>query len=197
MKKTFKIALLILVAGLLAAYFLAPFGKSGIDDKKSVEYSMQINVSRDSAWKYLSNSNSAREWSVFVHHISTLNATEVPDGKPGSKRRCFCREDETGRRWDEQILSVQQDSFRTISIENMVKFPMTANHLETQQIYKSISENKCEITLRLYYIGNNFSFWDGLKTRAAAYTIQSIFRRNLENMKEILEGRKRKYEWKE
>jgi hypothetical protein len=174
-------------------FFTAPFRKSKLDGKMSVEYTTAIEVPVSKAFSYLGHSNSAADWSVFVHHITTLNTREFADGTIGCKRRCFCNADESGRKWDETILYVRKDSLRTISIEKLVDFPMEATNLQTQQVYRRITDSTCELTLRLYYVNNEFGWWDGLKTRAGSFTIESVFRKNLENIKEVLEGRTRKH----
>src|SRR6187455_1770069 len=77
----------------------SPYGRSEGFEYRLVKYTVNINTSSDSVFRFLGNSNNARRWSVFVHHISTLNADSLPDGRPGSRRRCYCKEDETGMTW--------------------------------------------------------------------------------------------------
>lgn len=154
---------------------------------KPMTYSITINAPRELVFKFLGNSTNASRWSVFVNHISTLNPSEVPDGKVGSRRRCFVNADEKGTQWDELITEVVPNEKRQLSIYNLVDFPMVANNLYTQQIYESINENQCRLTFSVFYKKTEPTVFEHLKTYLAAYKICSIFERNMLNIKRIIE----------
>jgi len=124
---------------------------------------------------------------VYVDHISTLNSIRTPDGTPGSIRRCFCNKNEKGQRWDELITLVEPNKRRQLTTFNLIDFPMQANGLASEQRYRKISENRCEITFTLFFANHDPGFWDEFKTYFGAYQVQSIFQQNLKNIKRILE----------
>jgi DNA-binding transcriptional ArsR family regulator len=154
---------------------------------KPMTYSVTINAPRELVFQFLGNSANASRWSVFVNHISTLNPSEVPDGKVGSRRRCFVNADEKGTQWDELITEVVPNEKRELSIYNLVDFPMVANNLYTEQIYESINENQCRLTFSVFYKNTEPTVFEHLKTYLAAYKICSIFERNMLNIKRIIE----------
>ena len=71
-------------------------------------------------WRYVSDSSSARDWSIYFHHITPLPG--VRDGQVGSNRRCFRRADETGIWWDELTLEIDPPHYRRILSYNLHGF---------------------------------------------------------------------------
>lgn len=189
-KKTLKwvigtVLVLLTVCWLLILY--SPYGKKEGFSPKLIKHSIEIDAPKDTVYKFLSNSGSAARWSVFVNHISTLNADSFADGAVGCRRRCYCNADEQGRQWDELITEVIPGSKRQLVIYNLKDFPMTATNLTTEQRYESISATKTRLTFIVFFKGNNPSFLESLKTYIGAYSIQDIFERNMANIKEIIE----------
>jgi len=171
---------------LLTIYF-SPYGKQKGFSYKLMKESVVVNVSVDSAFRFLGNSDNAKRWSVYVDHISTLNSAEARDGTPGSVRRCFCNKNEKGQRWDERITVVEPNKRRQLTISNFVDFSMQANGLASEQRYRKISENSCEITFTIFFVNHDPSFWEEFKMYFGMYKAQSIFEQNLGNIKHILE----------
>lgn len=153
----------------------------------NVSHAIVIDAPVERVFGYLGISEHAADWSVFVHHISTINGAEIPDGSVGSIRRCFVNADESGTKWDEEIVEVLPFVKRRLTIFNMQHFPMTAVHLVTEQRYRKISENQCELTFTVFYDHENPGMLPHLKLYFAAYRIQSIFKQNMGNIKRNIE----------
>jgi hypothetical protein len=183
-----SISLSILFILLLLVIWFSPYGYDEKYGYKLIKNSVTINVSCDSAFQYLGNSENASRWSVFVDHIIPLNADEKPDGSPGSLRRCFAEADEKGSRWDEEITIVEKNKRRQLTIFNMENFSVSAEGLATEQLYQPVNDNCCELTFTVFYKDQNPTFLEELKTYFAAYKIKSIFRNNMNNIKADLEG---------
>ncbi|OGS76186.1 MAG: hypothetical protein A3D31_01015 [Candidatus Fluviicola riflensis] len=172
---------------MLLAICFSPYRSHEGYSYRLIKESVVVDVPVDSAFKFLGNSDNAKRWSVYVDHITTLNSIRTPDGTPGSIRRCFCNKDEKGQRWDELITLVEPNKRRQLTTYNLVDFPMQANGLASEQHFRKISENRCEITFTLFFANHDPGLWDEFKTFFGAYKVQSIFRLNLNNIKRILE----------
>ncbi|HET6992905.1 MAG TPA: SRPBCC family protein [Bacteroidia bacterium] len=178
------IFLILLLTGIIV---FSPYGSHGGFPYKLVRHTVEIDAPVDSVFKFLSNSKSASQWSVFVNHITTLNADSFPDGTVGSRRRCFCKKDGTGVQWDEKITELSPGKKRQLIIYNMKGFYMTAEHLATEQIYEKISDKKCRLTLTVFFKDAEPTLFEQMKTYLAAYKINSIFTGNMSNIKRIVE----------
>ena len=167
--------------------FFSPYGKGDFYKNRFIKSSVTISASKDSVFNILGNSENARKWSVFVHHINTVNSSEIKDGEVGSIRRCYQNKDESGLRWDEEVLVNKKSRKRRLSIFNMIHFDMSADYLLTDQIYEE-SEGRCKLTFTLFFdLTKDISFTDEIKMYFAAYTIEDIFQKNLINIKHLVE----------
>jgi uncharacterized protein YndB with AHSA1/START domain len=185
-----RIAILVTVPA-SALWLFSPYRHHKGFAYKLVANTVEIDVSADSVFRFLGNSANASKWSVFVDHISTLNGDEVPDGSIGSRRRCYRNADETGTQWDEVITEVVPAKKRQISCYNMQHFTMSADGLGTEQLYEPIGSHRCRLTFTLFFLSKEPGLWDGIKTTIAAYRVSSIFQRNMNNIKQVVEhGRK-------
>ncbi len=182
------IAILLLWMLLAAVLLLSPYRHSSGFPVKLLACSVEIAAPPDSVFRFLGNSGNARRWSVFVDHIAPLNADSVPDGSPGSRRRCFCKRDETGRRWDESILEVDPGKRRRLSIYNLVGFAAASDHLATDQIYASLPGGKCKLTFTVFFNQAQSTWREDFEMYFAAYPIKNIFARNLANIKRLVES---------
>ena len=165
----------------------SPYGSNAEWGYRCVSTSVAINASAQHAYEVLGNSENARKWSTVVHHIPSLNGDQFADGKLGSKRRCFIREDETGKRWDEEIVIDEFAKKRRLTIYNFVDFPLTTDHLLTEQRYVETSANECRLTFTLFLDEEKASWLGELKLYFAAYQVEGIFKKNLENIKHLAE----------
>lgn len=186
-KKAFVIILSILIIAISIMIICSPFGKHKEFDYKLIINSIEINAPADSVYSFLGKSSNASKWSVFVNHINPLNPDVVPDGKVGSQRRCFKNEDEKGLQWDEEITVAEINKRRQLTIFNMQGFDMQAEGLATEQIYEVISPSKTKLSFTLFYLNNNPSLADLLKTYFSAFEVKSIYERNMTNIKNIIE----------
>src|SRR5580700_8536666 len=64
--------------------------------------SVVIHASPREVFEFMSDSGKAKGWSIFFDHITPLPGS--PDGGLGAKRRCFRLPDESGPRWDEEVV---------------------------------------------------------------------------------------------
>jgi len=179
------ITLFLLLIALMVVF--SPYGKGGLYENRFLHSSIKINATKKNAYEVMGNSNNARKWSVFVHHINTLNSDEITDGSVGSLRRCYQNENELGLKWDEQIIINEINKRRRLSIFNMVGFEMSAENLLTDQVYEDI-DGGCKLTFTLFFDSTKeISLIDELKMYFAAYTAKDIFDKNLVNIKCLIE----------
>jgi uncharacterized protein YndB with AHSA1/START domain len=187
--KNIGIILLVVLPILLAwAVLASPFKSHEGFDYLLIKQTIVIDAPVEKVFNYLGNSDNAQDWSVFVDHISCLNGDNVPDGKVGSERRCFVSEDEKGTQWDEQITEVIPNKKRQLTIYNLEGFPIMAQNLATEQIYKPLGK-KCKLSFTVFYKGAEPTWGEYIKTTLAAYRIKSIFKKNMKNIKEIIENK--------
>lgn len=186
-KKITLISLSILVIGLTIMIVTSPFGNHKNFNYKLVIHSVEINAPVDSVYSFLGKSSNASKWSVFVNHINPLNSDKVPDGMVGCQRRCFQNADEKGLQWDEEITIAELNKRRQLTIFNLKDFAMKADGLATEQIYEAISSGKTRLSFTLFYLNNNPSFIDLIKTYFSAFEVKSIYERNMANIKQIIE----------
>ncbi len=84
---------------------------------------------------------------MFVNHITTLNADKFPDGKPGSIRRCFCKQNETGMQWDELITVNIPDKKRQLIIFNLVNFPCYSTQFGNRTIVRQLKRKQMQVNV--------------------------------------------------
>lgn len=184
--KILRYLMLICAIALVAMVLFSPYSRTEVGIKK-VAHTISIDAPVEVVFDYLGNSSNASKWSVFVHHITTLNDSIVPDGAVGSVRRCFVNADEKGRCWDEETVRVVPNHSRRLTIFNMQDFPLTADHLVTEQLYRKTAEDQCELTFTVFYDVENPGLASHLKLYFAAYRIQRIFKQNMKNIKQNVE----------
>lgn len=167
-------------------FVFSPYRSNTFYSGKAVVSSVVINATPQEVYTYLGNSAHARQWSVFVDHITTLNEDSIHDGAVGSRRRCFCRADEQGMQWDELTTINEKDTKRRLLIYRLVHFALTADGLATEQIYTPLSNHKCRLTFTVFF-ENKPGFIDDFNMHFAAWYIHYILDRNLANIKRLNE----------
>ena len=175
-----SLAFIVLFASII---YFSPYGKYEHFDYKLILATKEIDKSPNHVYEYLGDSGNASEWSVFVDHIITLNGDEVADGNVGSERRCFKNANRKGLRWDEEIVEIIPTEKRRLTIYNLVDFPMTADGIETEQLYERIGENRCKLSFSVFYNKDQISWWDDIRMYFAAFFIKNILDKNLSNIK--------------
>ena len=188
-RRLFVFAVMLVIFSAAVIYF-SPYQSHKAFAYKLVQHTIEIDAPVETVFQFLGNSANASQWSVFVNHITALNESEFADGVVGSRRRCFCNADEKGRQWDELITENMSNTKRQLEIYNLQEFPMTANHLATEQLYKKISNNKSSITFTVFFTNAKPSFAETIKMYIAAYRIKSIFKKNMFNIKQVIEKKK-------
>lgn len=187
-KKLFVWVIAILTLLITAVIIFSPYRSHKGFSYKLIKHSVEINAPVDSVFRFLGNSANAARWSVFVHHIVTLNANEYPDGAVGSRRRCYCYADEKGRQWDELITENIPNQKRQLEIYNLQDFPMTADGLATEQLYEQTAAGKCRLSFTVFFKNHQPSLAEKIKMYIGSYRITSIFKKNMQNIKTIIEG---------
>ncbi len=174
------IAVVTLVLGI--ATIASPYRVHYDGDRPKLATSTDVDATCASVFDYLGNSANASKWSVYVDHITPLNAESVRDGSAGSIRRSFKNADETGMRWDEYFTEVVPGKRRELRIYNIVDAPATAEGtLLTEQLYAPLDANRCRVTFTLFF-AESPSATDWLKMRIKAHEIGRIFEKNLANI---------------
>jgi uncharacterized protein YndB with AHSA1/START domain len=164
----------------------SPYGARDGFGYKVVSSSVEINAPTSTVFDFLGNSANASRWSVYVNHIVPLNTDKFKDGAEGSVRRCYRNADNTGMQWDELISEVVINRKRQLLIYNFKNFPVSANHLATEQLYQSLDNQKTKLTFTVFF-KNPPTPLEMLKMYFAAYKINSLFEKNMSNIKRIVE----------
>ncbi len=179
--------LVIIVGAMVLMILLSPYRHHDGFAYPLVKHTVIIHASPDSVFEFLGKSETARSWSVYVHHITPLNADSVPDGMPKSRRRAFCTADEQGRRWDETITIREPTKRRQLIIYNYVDFPLTANGVATEQLYEDLGNNNTALTFTLFFHDYEPGMWEVIKMHFASWIVLDVYKQNMENIKRIIE----------
>lgn len=112
--------------------------------KLRAEASVEIAAPADEVWAYLSDNAKAREWSVYFHHITTLD----PEAHT---RRCYVNADESGKRWDERVVGEVPSRVRHIDMYAMVDYKVPGSHhyhYDVYQLLEPLGPNRTRLTFR-------------------------------------------------
>ena len=150
-----------------------------------IKESVDVEAPCRAVHEYLGDSANASTWSVFVDHITPLNAHRFPDGERGSIRRSFRNADERGIVWDEYFELVEPLR-RRLSVYNIVGLPATHGELLTEQIYEPQPEG-CRLSFTLFF-RDDPSVRDEVLMRLFAHWIARVFRANIGNVGELVEA---------
>lgn len=164
-----------------------PYKKYEGYNYKLILCSIEINTPVDCVYNYLGNSSNAHYWSAVVDHITPLNPDSFSDGMPGSRRRCFTNENETGKIWDEYIVLTEHNKRRQLTIYNPKKFKLWVDNLATEQRYETISANKTRLYFSLFFLYHEPTFSERIKMRLSARKINRVFKKNLQRIKQKVE----------
>lgn len=171
----------ILIISIVVIHFFSPVYTNANGELYTYK-SIEINDSVPNVYRYMGNSDNAKNWSVYVNHISLIDGE---DGKVNCKRRCFKNKDETGIQWDEEILEVIPNKKRVLSIYNGKGFSIYSENLITEQQYEQSNAN-CKLILQLTLKGKQ-SFIENFKFKFASFVVLNVFKRNLTNIKKEIE----------
>lgn len=153
--------------------------------------SVIIDAPVEKVWEYASNSNNAKDWSIYFDHISPLPG--IPDGQVGSFRRCFRNANEHGMFWDEEVLEIRPLEYRQIRTYNIHGYKeekLNTVEYKVEQLYEKISDTQTKMTFQA-------SVTKGMDLTAVYYMIRDfregsrVLRVNLENIKSQVEGKGR------
>jgi len=71
----------------------------------------------------------------------------------------------------------------------MKGFPLSAEDIQTDQLYESLGPDSTSLALTLFFESDEMDFLDELKMYVAAYQVRNIFHANLQNIKNYVEDR--------
>jgi hypothetical protein len=179
-------ALFLALAGFLALLVWTPYRQHEGSPYRLVKETVDVDAACERVHAYLGNSANASDWSVYVDHITPLNAGSVPDGEAGSIRRSFRNADESGMTWDEHF-EVVEPLRRRLSIYNLRGPPATDGDLLTEQLYEPLGEGSCRLSFTLFF-RDEPTLRDELLMRLTSHRIAGIFRRNIDNVRRLVES---------
>jgi len=187
MHKPFIIIISIALGGILSMVTLSPLKMYEDYKWPMIKASTIIDAEPCEVFEYLGNSNNAKNWSVFVDHITLLNGR---DGELGSIRRCFKDEAEQKEKWDEETVLSEFCKKRRLTVYDLKNFRIKAKGLLTEQLYERIEGSKCKLSFTLFLEAEQNYFWPLLKLHFFSFEIENIFQKNLNQIKQILEKEK-------
>jgi len=171
----------------------------GVDWQHATSASIVIEAPLEDVWSYLSDSQKAKEWSVYFDHITPLPGPHQ-DGEVGSIRRCFRNSDETGKIWDEMTVIREPLSRRILFVFNIRNFrPLFTNslHYFVEQRYERLSGQSTRLVFSTVLI-ESLDPGEALLMRLVMRRTRAIFLKNLVNIKAAIEQGKnyrRIYPW--
>jgi hypothetical protein len=159
--------------------------------------SVLIQASPAQVFAFMGDSSRAKGWSIFFDHIAPLPGPG--DGGLGAKRRCFRRADETGPRWDEEVIAFTPDRSRRIRVYDAAGFRagiFVGTEEEISHSYEEIAPGVTKLTFDARVTKGSALdrlalFWSELETHR-------IFRDNLANIRDMIEEGeqyRRTYAW--
>lgn len=179
-------------SGLLIALVLfirfSPYKKLSGHDANGVENSIVIDRSTDMVFDFMCQQGDVKRWMLYIDHIDVLSKQLNKVSEVGTISRFYSNNDETGQTYDAEVLQSEKNKKRVVKLFNFTDFPITFNEVINEQVFKTLPENKCELSLKLYYEKARPDFWDEVKAHVASYRIKKAFRENMENLKKELEN---------
>jgi hypothetical protein len=148
--------------------------------------SVVIHASPREVFDFMSDSRQARGWSIFFDHITPLPGS--PDGGLGATRRCFRRPDETGPRWDEEVIGFAPYTSRTIRVYGAAGFRAgiyVGTEEEISHAYEEIAPGETKLTFDAHVTKG--SIGDRLALFLSTSETHRIFRKNLTNIRGMIE----------
>lgn len=171
----------------LISLLFSPYGANQCYAHKAIISEVCIDAPASDIYQYLGKSSNATSWSTFVKLIEPLNDDLFEDGKEGSLRRCFAKD--TSIIWDEKITKVEFGQMRRLQIIDPRGFLVIADNLVTEQLYTQFDTGRTRLSLTLYFdIEKEIDFFSEIKMYLAAYQVNRIFNKNLENIKTQIES---------
>ena len=148
--------------------------------------SVDIEASPREVFEFLSDSGQAKGWSIFFDHITPLPGS--PDGGLGAKRRCFRRADETGPRWDEEVVEFTPYVSRRLRVSGAANFRgglYDGTEEEVSHKYEEIAPGKTRLTFDAHVTEG--SVRDRLALFLSTHETHRIFHENLLNIRDMIQ----------
>lgn len=172
----------------VAAIVTSPFHPRDEGPSPRLESTVDIAAPCERVFTYLGDSSHAKQWSVFVSHITPLNTDVAADGAQGSIRRSFRQADEQGMHWDELFTIVEPARRRRLRIFNMVGGAAPHdNTLLTEQLYTPLPGGGCRLAFTVFF-EQPPSTRDALTMKLVAHEVTRVFDRNIGNVKRLVEA---------
>jgi uncharacterized protein YndB with AHSA1/START domain len=177
----------IVVALTIAAIAFSPFRRRPGAATPRLEETVDVAAPCERVFSYLGDSTHAHQWSVFIDHITPLNPAIAADGAEGAIRRSYRNANEQGTRWDELFTIVEPARRRQLRIFNIVDSASPRdNHLMTEQLYQPLPHGGCRLAFTLFF-EQPPGPRDQLPMRLVSYEVARVFRRNIGNVKRLVE----------
>lgn len=128
------------------------------------------------------------EWSVYFDHITPMPGS--PDGGVGAKRRCYCRQDESGNTWDEDTVEVRAPHYRQIRTYNLQGFPagFEVAQFRVHQRYTALSPTQTRLEFASELLRPD-DWWSRVRFITKVREANRVIQLNLENIKVAVEAR--------
>lgn len=151
---------------------------------KDVSAEIWIDAPPNEVYTALGNDSLSSEWSVYVSHIKTLS-----DESNGAKiiRRCYRGADESGPYWDEETQVEIEGKQRLLKAYNFQQLNIEMLNLSmiVEQNYTA-SKGGTLLEFKTYPIKESLLL--GVILSNEAKETKEIFKKNLENIKALLEN---------
>lgn len=176
---------LLLILGLVLFIRFSPYKKISGYDRKVIKNSIVINKQNKEVYSYICNEN--EKWMEYVHHTNIINKKFGYIDEEGTIIRYFCNSDETGQQFDGVLIKSIKNKTRKLKLYNFVDFPINFEDVISEQAFKVLPENKCELSMTIFYTKKNPDLWDEIKAHVASYRVKKAMLENLKNIKYDLE----------
>ena len=156
--------------------------------------SVEIAAPVEDVWAYAGDSHHASEWSVYFDHIAPLPESPVPDGRVGALRRCYRRADETGPRWDEEVVALVPQRYREIrtyalrGFRPAVQWALSPTQFRVGQHYEALDADRTRLTFSTALLRPAIP---GARAQFGRFAgdVERIFQVNLGNIRAAVEAR--------
>jgi uncharacterized membrane protein len=176
-----------LLIGLVLFIRFSPYKKLPGHNKCGIKHAIVINNTAENVYEFLCNQPEEKKWMNYTDHIDLVSKQADSLSEIGNIFRHYSNNDETGQMYDSKVLKIEKNKRRVIRLNHFTDFPMSFNEIITEQQFRTLPENKCELSMTLFYENTKPDFWDEVKAYLASYRIKKAIRENMENLKKEME----------
>ncbi len=166
----------------------SPYKKLSDREQNGIQTRIIIDRQVNVVFDFMFESQNTKNGTLYVDHINVITKQTDSASEIGTISRFYCNNDETGQTYDGEVLKSVKNIKRVVKLSNFIDFPIEFNEVINEQLFKPISENKCELRLSLYYKNSLPDFWDEIKAHVASYRIKMAIYENMQKIKNELEN---------